>query len=387
MQALSLILIAGVLLRELGDADYARWQYAMAIFSVFTALTWFLGNELVTVKLYQSGKKTLVKNFFIIKALICIVFSILYLGYAFLYSEIFFLYFSILTCWVILIKEAVAPFVSLYQYESRYEWVLIANIVSLIARVGCVFLIIFSELPNHWIGLAWLIEVIIFTFMIYGNSSIKIKWRRKDWIFSMLILKKNFVPAFKVWVTVVAGIAFLKFDKISLSSMLNYEEYSIYSSSSQINENALSVVALAMNVIGPYYLYKFKDKVEGIKRFYNTIAGLFFFLVCFAILMCLLQDVIGLVIFGSEKYTQHLWKLIIMAPLYGVVIAFNYFFFRHNEFNHTVKKSLLLICSLYLMNSILKKNMDEIESMIVSMYFSLFVCVLYDVAYFIKWRK
>ena len=386
MQALSLILIAGILLRGLGDVDYARWQYAMAVFSVFSALTWFLGNELITVKLYQSGKKKLIKNFFFIKLVICVVFSVFYLCYAFLYSDEFFLYFALFTCWIILIREPFSSLISIYQYESRYDWVLISNILTLLVRVGCIFAIISSKISSYWIGLAWLLEALIFVWMIYGNSKIKIKWRNKDWKISWLILKKNFLPAVKVWITVLAGVVFLKFDKINLSSVLNYQEYSIYSSSSQINENALSVVALTMNVLGPYYLYKFKDKADGIKRLYNSIVSMFVLLSIFSLVIFIIQDFIGQIIFGSAQYTQYLWKLIFMAPLYGVSVVFNFFFFRQNEFGHTAKKSLILLSSLILIDFLLTGYLNRIESIIVAMYCSLLICLVFDAYYFLKWR-
>lgn len=387
MQALSLILIAGVLLRGLGDADYARWQYAMAVFSVFSALTWFLGNELITVKLYQSGKKGLIKNFFFIKLVICIVFSVFYLVFAFLYDDKFFFYFSLFTCWIILIREPFSSLISIYQYESRYDWVLISNIVALLVRVGCIFSVVSSKISSYWVGLAWLLEVLIFVLMIYGNSRFRIKLRSRDWKISWLILKKNFLPAVKVWITVLAGVAFLKFDKINLSSALNYKEYSIYSSSSQINENALSVVALTMNVLGPYYLYKFKDKKDGIRRFYNSALSMFVLLSIFSIVVFILQDFIGQTIFGSAQYTQYLWKLIFMAPLYGVSVVFNFFFFRQNEFGHTAIKSLILLSFLFLINFLLTDFFNKIESIIIAMYCSLLICLIYDTFYFLKWRK
>ena len=387
MQALSLILIAGVLLRWLGDADYARWQYAMAVFSVFSALTWFLGNELVTVKLYQSGKKRLIKNFFFIKLFICIVFSVFYLGFAFFYNDKFFFYFALFTLWIILIREPFSSLISIYQYESRYDWVLISNLIALLVRVGCIFAVIYSKISSYWIGLAWLLEGLIFVLMVYGRARFGIKFSSRDCKISWLILKKNFLPAIKVWITVLAGVAFLKFDKISLASDLGYKEYSIYSSSSQINENALSVVALAMNVLGPYYLYKYKNKKDAIRRLYNSALSMFLLLSIFSLSVFFLQDFIGKIIFGSSQYTQYLWKLIFMAPIYGVSVVFNFFFFRQNEFGHTATKSLILLSFLCLINFLLTDYFNKIESVIISMYCSLLICLVYDVIYFLKWRR
>ncbi|OAD83643.1 hypothetical protein ATN89_14405 [Comamonas thiooxydans] len=386
MQAISLILIAGILLRGLGDADYSRWQYAMAVFSIFSALTWFLGNEVVTVKFYRENSSKTLKFFFIIKLAICFILFIFYLLYSFFYGDEFFLYFSIFVCWIILIREPFSTFVSLYQYESRYEWVLIANILALLTRVGVIYIVIKFGISHRWLGIAWLLEVIVFIFMLYGKSNVRIRYVRRDLKISLLIFRKNFLSAAKVWVTVVSGILFLKFDKIFLSSEIGYIDYSRYSSSSQINENALSIVALTMNVLGPYYLYKFKNKFESFRKFYMMSGFIFIFLLIFSLVIFLLRDPVGRIVFGSEEYTGYLGLLIFMAPLYGVSVVFNFFFFRHEEFNHTAMKSLLLLAMVFLMYFSLKRVLSPINSVVLSLYGSLFICLLYDVYYFLRWR-
>lgn len=386
MQTISLILIAGMLLRGLGDADYSRWQYAMAVFSIFSALTWFLGNEVVAVKFYRENSTKTLKYFFIIKLIICFILFIFYLFFIYFYGDEFSLYFSMFVCWIILIREPFSTFVSLYQYESRYEWVLIANILALLARVGIIYIVIKFGISHRWLGGAWLLEVIVFAFMLYGKSNVKIRYVRRDFKISFLIFRKHFLSAAKVWVTVVSGILFLKFDKIFLSSEIGYIDYSRYSSSSQINENALSIVALTMNVLGPYYLYKFKNKSESFRKLYIMAGFIFIFLLVFSSIIFLLRNPMGEIVFGSVEYTGYLGLLIFMAPFYGLSVVFNFFFFRHEEFNHTAMKSLLLLFMVFLMYFSLKRVLPPINSVVFSLYGSLFVCLLYDVYYFLRWK-
>lgn len=381
-QAGSLILLSGILLRGLGDEVFAKWQYAMAVFSSFYAFTWIFGNEILLVELYKRNKSKLIIYFFSIRLIFCFFISISFVAYSYFFGDWFLLRFSLCVFFVLLIREPFSVFSALNQYVNNYNYVLLINIVTVSIRLLVIYALFKAERIVNWIGIAWLIEALSFCVGMYLGRSCKYKNIKFNIKVLIVFFHRYFKKSLKIWISICIGILFFKYDKIFLMDKIGSNAYSRYSASSQINENLVSVISISMNFIAPYYMYKYIEKKEGLVKLRNTLIGVFLFLFVISLVASIFQDFFGRFVFGSPEYTEKIRLISFMLPLYGVYQVLNFYFYKNHEYNHVIKKSLILISVLVLSSNLIVCFFEPQYSILMAMYLSILSAIAYDFIFF-----
>lgn len=383
-QIVAVIFTGGVLAQSMPSEQYASWVYSFSLSGILTALTWFYGAEAVLPRLLTSTKKeekNIINRAFFIRLHASFVVFIVTILIAFFQTDIISKYYLLGFSLAILFREPLMVGLNILQSKKKFGEAAKILIFGAGLRILLVYLwVVFSKNP-FLIWAPWVIENIFVGVLIFYVSKSKISHKL---FYSEQNLLRYYCSGVLIWLSTLLPLLYIKIDKMILKEYIpNDIIFSSYAIASQLNENILSLSAILVQVLGPFYLYTSKVKdliiIKALKLSFYTIPGL----LLISTLAYLTGRWVIIYIYG-EKYieaTVYFKFLVFLLPLWGVEGIYNAALLKLGKPRLIIIKQLfilliMIVCTLYL-----KLFLPVITSQIISLYLGLFMALI--VNYFI----
>lgn len=381
LQVASLVIISGLMLENIGPENYASWQYAYTLVTIFTTLTWFCGAELLTPILFELNdeeRDKYISTFLWIKIIFCATLSIIAIAVGLNLDNRIASSFVICSSVLFLLREPLMTGYSILQFERRVDLLSKISIVMLFVKLALIFLILKSNFYEDYLALPWVFEGVLLSGLVFYFSKIKIS--KMKFLIDRGKIRNLLIDGMVVWLTIVLSILYFKIDKILLKDVADPRDYVAYAASSQLNENFLSLATMAIQIIAPYYIYVSKGDRSINHRLMVSMVIYGLALLILAGLVSVLSFDIGLLIFKQGQLLIYLPKLIFLLPLFGIDGLINSYLFKLRSVRLMIIKSSLMFFMMISANIIGTIFFDRVIAQMVALYVGIFFSIIFGLA-------
>lgn len=382
-----MVIVSGLMMKNMGPENYASWQYAYTLVTIFTALTWFCGAELLTPMLFELNdeeRERYVSTFLWIKVIFCAIFSLIAIVIGMnidnRISASFLICFSVL----FLLREPLMTGYSILQFERRVDLVSKISVVLLFAKFSLILLVFKIDSYVDYLAVPWVVEGLLLSGAVFYFSNIKLRKIKK--IIDEEKIKKLLLDGFVVWLTIVLSIIYFKIDKILLRDVANSREYVAYAASSQLNENFLSLSTMAIQIIAPYYIYLSRGGRSIKFRLMLSIVFYGLLLLASSGLISVFSSDIGFLIFKQDLLSKYLPELIFLLPFFGVDGLINSYLFKLRNIRVMIVKSFLMFSMMIFANVVLSGFLDRVAAQVIALYVGVLFSVVFGLLVSFGWR-
>lgn len=329
---ISLLLIK-IIAKYLSPEQFGGYQYALAIISIASAISWVLPLESVYSQLNTKKEipsKIFAASFWLRFLISTVVYIGLFVGLLLIKSPFNFESYLIAILGLSIIHIESSGLLR-FQLEAKgyFRQLSMWRITSAIIKVILFYLLILGEInPLLVLSLIPLEQLLnSFVYFIYIKK------------ININIFKKIHVPfpkiknlisrGLKYWIGLILMYGFLKFDKIFLSHKININEFANFSAASNLNDQLITFFTIMIGSIAPIAIYS-----QATKNVHATIKKIMFFAIptsiAVTVFLSFISPLIIKIIF-SDKYLDAInifnYYLIIF-PLVTVDLLLSIFMYK-----------------------------------------------------------
>ncbi len=275
LQMLLSIACIGFIAHSLNIEDNGKFAYAYSLSTVLVTLSYFAGSELIISKLskYKFVQKNIITTGFYLRVIFGIVCLITSFIFSFIYIHDSEVRLTFLLCIIgPLVGESIYILGCWFTANRLNFWFSIARTIGLCGRFFTIlYLSKFTWVKMHHFAYAYAVEAVFisfFTILFYFKHQKSPKWGKLN----RLIFKSLFKDGMLIGTSLVLYYLFLRFDRILLEKLVDYESLGLYTTIMQLNDAWLNIGIMICSILGPYFIFNCRDNKEAQVRLYKIMS-------------------------------------------------------------------------------------------------------------------
>jgi O-antigen/teichoic acid export membrane protein len=365
LQAVLSIACVGFMAHSLSINDNGKFAYAYSLSTVLITLSYFAGSELITSKLskYKFIQKNIITTGFYLRVMFGIICLLISIIFAFIYITDNDVRLTFLLCIIgPLIGESIYILGCWFTANRLNFWFSLTRTIGLFGRFFTVlYLSKLAWVKIYHFAYAYAVEAILIssaTILIYFKHPASPKWGK----INKLMFKSLFKDGILIGIGLVLYYLFLRFDRILLEKLVNYDTLGLYTTIIQLNDAWLNIGIMICGILGPYFIFNCRNDKIAENRLYKIML----FMLIISIFICTIMPFISPFLINNilgKKYNHGIPLLNLGCWLSLFVFInqiFNLWWLRQKAYKFQISVWIVGIVSMYAISSsmVAKYNLD-----------------------------